>query len=86
MSFSFERIPSTDYKKHLMTLDWHAVFVPSIGVANVMLRGTLMYLALFTILRFIGRRQAGHFGPADLLVIVLTADAAQNGSARTTSR
>jgi uncharacterized membrane protein YcaP (DUF421 family) len=25
-----------------------------------------------------GRRQAGHFGPADLLVIVLIADAAQN--------
>ena len=38
-----------------------------------------MYLALFAILRFIGRRQAGHFGPADLLVIVLIADAAQNG-------
>jgi uncharacterized membrane protein YcaP (DUF421 family) len=37
-----------------------------------------MYLALFAILRFLGRRQAGHFGPADLLVIVLIADAAQN--------
>ena len=34
---------------------------------------------LFAILRFIGSRQAGHFGPADLLVIVLIADAAQNG-------
>jgi uncharacterized membrane protein YcaP (DUF421 family) len=34
---------------------------------------------MFTILRFIGRRQAGHFGPADLLVIVMIADAAQNG-------
>jgi uncharacterized membrane protein YcaP (DUF421 family) len=31
------------------------------------------------ILRFMARRQAGHFGPADLLVIVLIADAAQNG-------
>jgi len=38
-----------------------------------------MYLALFVILRFIARRQAGSFGPADLLVIVLIADAAQNG-------
>ena len=60
-------------------IDWHAVFVPSIGLAEVILRGTLMYLALFIILRFIGRRQAGHFGPADLLVIVMIADAAQNG-------
>jgi uncharacterized membrane protein YcaP (DUF421 family) len=78
MSFSLERILSTGFK-HLMTIDWHAVFVPSVGVAEVMLRGTLMYLALFIVLRFIGRRQAGHFGPADLLVIVLIADAAQNG-------
>ena len=62
-----------------MMIDWHAVFVPSIGLAEVILRGTLMYLALFIILRFIGRRQAGHFGPADLLVIVMIADAAQNG-------
>ncbi len=31
------------------------------------------------IMRFTARRQAGHFGPADLLVIVLIADAAQNG-------
>ena len=38
-----------------------------------------MYLGLFVILRFMARRQAGQFGPADLLVIVLIADAAQNG-------
>lgn len=62
-----------------MDVDWHGVFVPSLGLAEVVVRGTLMYLALFVILRFVGRRQAGHFGPADLLVIVLIADAAQNG-------
>ena len=38
-----------------------------------------MYGVMFILLRFIGRRQAGSFGPADLLVIVLIADAAQNG-------
>lgn len=59
-------------------IDWHSIFIPSIGIAEVVLRGSIMYLALFAILRFIGRRQAGHFGPADLLVIVLIADAAQN--------
>jgi uncharacterized membrane protein YcaP (DUF421 family) len=31
------------------------------------------------ILRFVAHRQAGQFGTADLLVIVLIADAAQNG-------
>lgn len=57
---------------------WESIFVPSLGIAEVMVRGTIMYLALFVIMRFLGRRQAGNFGPADLLVIVLIADAAQN--------
>ena len=50
-------------------INWHDVFQPSLGIAEVVLRGTLMYLVLFVILRFIARRQAGYFGPADLLVI-----------------
>jgi uncharacterized membrane protein YcaP (DUF421 family) len=64
--------------ERLFDVDWHAVFVPALGLVEVVVRGSIMYLALFAILRFIGRRQAGHFGPADLLVIVLIADAAQN--------
>ena len=62
-----------------MQIDWNGVFFPSLGIAEIVVRGTLMYLGLFMILRFMARRQAGHFGPADLLVIVLIADAAQNG-------
>ena len=62
----------------LFTVDWAAVFVPALGLPEIVLRGTIMYLILFSILRFMGRRQAGHFGPADLLVIVVIADAAQN--------
>lgn len=62
-----------------MSIDWSAVFVPTIGIAEIVLRGSIMYLGLFAVLRFMGRRQAGTFGPADLLVIVLIADAAQNG-------
>jgi uncharacterized membrane protein YcaP (DUF421 family) len=62
-----------------MGIDWNGVFVPAVGIAEIMLRGSIMYLGLFVILRFMGRRQAGNFGPADLLVIVLIADAAQNG-------
>jgi uncharacterized membrane protein YcaP (DUF421 family) len=61
------------------SVDWNAIFVPAIGLAEIIIRGSLMYLGLFAIMRFMARRQAGHFGPADLLVIVLIADAAQNG-------
>jgi uncharacterized membrane protein YcaP (DUF421 family) len=62
-----------------MGIDWNSIFVPAVGIAEIILRGSIMYLGLFVILRFMGRRQAGTFGPADLLVIVLIADAAQNG-------
>ena len=62
-----------------MDIDWNSVFVPAISLAEIILRGSIMYLGLFIILRVMGRRQAGNFGPADLLVIVLIADAAQNG-------
>lgn len=62
----------------LFTVDWNAMFVPVMGLSEIILRGTIMYLVLFGTLRFMGRRQAGHFGPADLLVIVVIADAAQN--------
>lgn len=63
----------------LLDVDWRAVFEPALGIAEIIVRGSLMYLALFAILRFFARRQSGSFGPADLLVIVLIADAAQNG-------
>ncbi len=62
-----------------MMIDWNAVFIPAVGIAEIILRGSIMYLGLFAILRLMARRQTGNFGPADLLVIVLIADAAQNG-------
>jgi uncharacterized membrane protein YcaP (DUF421 family) len=61
------------------SVDWQSVSVPGMGLAEVIIRGSIMYLCMFAILRFVGRRQAGHFGPAHLLVIVMIADAAQNG-------
>ena len=61
-------------------IDWQSVFVPTESILEVILRGTIMYLVMFTLLR-IFRRQAGSIGIADLLVIVVIADAAQNGMA-----
>lgn len=56
------------------------MFVPQQSVLEVFLRGTIMYLGMFALLR-IFRRQAGSLGIADLLVIVVIAYAAQNGMA-----
>jgi uncharacterized membrane protein YcaP (DUF421 family) len=61
-------------------IDWQAVFVPTESILEIVLRGTIMYLVIFALLR-IYRRQAGSFSIADLIVIVVIADAAQNGMA-----
>src|SRR5688572_3243103 len=59
-------------------VDWTAVFVPALPLAEVVLRGTLIYLALFVLLRMLPRREVGSIGTSDLLVVVLIADAVQN--------
>jgi uncharacterized membrane protein YcaP (DUF421 family) len=46
---------------------------------EIFARGSLMYLGLLTLVRIVGQREAGAIGLHDLLVIVLIADAAQNG-------
>lgn len=66
----------------LYDIDWRGLFIPTYSIGEVILRGTLMYLGLFVILRFLLKRQTGAVGIADLLVIVLIADAAQNALGR----
>lgn len=61
-------------------IDWNALFVPSMHVGEIVLRGTAVYLFLFVLLRVL-RREAGQIGIADLVVVVLIADAAQNALA-----
>jgi uncharacterized membrane protein YcaP (DUF421 family) len=62
-------------------MDWQELFVPSGSLAEVALRGAVMYLALFGLFRLMPRRHIGLLGTSDLLVVVLIADAAQNGMA-----
>ena len=61
----------------LLNIDWNSVFVPTVSLAEIVLRGTFVYLLLFFVLRVL-RREAGALGISDLLVVVLIADAAQN--------
>ena len=61
----------------LLQIDWKSVFVPTVSLAEIVLRGTVVYLLLFFVLRVL-RREAGALGISDLLVVVLIADAAQN--------
>jgi len=63
-----------------MEIDWKAMFLPE-QWAEVFLRGSIMYLALFALLRIVTRRRLGSLAPSDILVLVLLSDAAQNGMA-----
>jgi len=63
-------------------IDWKGMFSPGVPVAEIVLRGSIVYLSLFVLLRVVLKRQSGNVGLADLLVIVLIADAAQNAMSK----
>jgi uncharacterized membrane protein YcaP (DUF421 family) len=61
-------------------IDWHTMFVPTGNLLELVVRGSLMYLLILAGFR-VFRRDAGSLSVSDLLVVVLIADAAQNGMA-----
>ncbi len=64
--------------QRLFEVNWEKIFVPETSLLELIIRGTLMYFALFVALRFL-RRGIGGIGITDLLLVVIIADAAQNG-------
>ena len=54
------------------------LFEVHVSVPELVLRGTLVYWLLFLIFRFVLRRDVGAVGIADILLLVIVADAAQN--------
>jgi len=42
-----------------LPIDWNSFFVPATGLAEIIVRGSLMYVGLFIILRVMARRQQG---------------------------
>lgn len=57
------------------------LFSLSVPLWEIVLRGSAIYLSLTLLFRFVVRRDIGALGIADLLVIVLIADASQNAMA-----
>src|SRR5688500_17502440 len=64
----------------LGTFDWRQLFVPTGNPLELVLRASVMYLLILAGFR-VFRRDAGSLSVSDLLVVVLIADAAQNGMA-----
>jgi uncharacterized membrane protein YcaP (DUF421 family) len=64
-----------------MDVDWGKLFTFDTPVLEILVRGTLTYLAILVMLRVVGRRETGSVGITNLLTVVLLADAAQNAMA-----
>jgi uncharacterized membrane protein YcaP (DUF421 family) len=64
-----------------MDIDWEALFTFTVPPLELFVRGTVTYIFLFCLFRFVVRRDAGALGLSDLLVLVIIADAAQNAMA-----
>ena len=60
-------------------MDWHEIFGLSVSPWELVIRGTAMYFFLFLLFRVVVRRRVGSIGMADILILVIIADAAQNG-------
>ncbi len=64
----------------MQPIDWREMLVPSSSLLELIIRGSVMYLLILAGFRLF-RREAGSLSVSDLLVVVLIADAAQNGMA-----
>jgi uncharacterized membrane protein YcaP (DUF421 family) len=65
----------------LFDVDWSSIFIPSDSLLEIIIRGTLIYFICFVFLR-LARRGVGEIGITDVLIVVMIADAAQNGMSK----
>jgi uncharacterized membrane protein YcaP (DUF421 family) len=65
----------------LFEVDWSSIFIPSDSLLEIIIRGTLIYFICFIFLR-LARRGVGEIGITDVLIVVMIADAAQNGMSK----
>lgn len=63
------------------SINWREILVPDTSPVEIVLRGSITYIAIFLALRLVLKRQSSTLGMTDLLVLVLIADAAQNAMA-----
>jgi uncharacterized membrane protein YcaP (DUF421 family) len=81
LCFPVIAIAGSMYKGPFSEPDWEKIFYPNTPILEIFIRGTIVYLGIFIMLRVVLKREAGTVGMTDLLVIVLLADAAQNAMA-----
>jgi uncharacterized membrane protein YcaP (DUF421 family) len=59
-------------------MNWADLFGVTLNPLEIIVRGTVVYWSLFLVFRIVLRRDVGAVGMADVLLLVLIADASQN--------
>lgn len=62
-------------------MPWDTVFLPSTSLLELFIRGTVMYLMVFVLMRVVGRRESGQLNTSDLILVVIISEAASVGIA-----
>jgi uncharacterized membrane protein YcaP (DUF421 family) len=62
----------------ILGFDVGAAFIPDVSPFEMVVRGVIMYLAIFVLLRVVLRGRTGSMTTSDVLVLVIISDAAQN--------
>jgi uncharacterized membrane protein YcaP (DUF421 family) len=63
------------------SIQWEQMFTFTVSPIELFIRGTLTFLFLFCLFRFVVHRDVGGLGVSDLLVLVIISDASQNAMA-----
>jgi uncharacterized membrane protein YcaP (DUF421 family) len=50
------------------------MWVPDISVVELVVRATVVYLVLFVLLRFVGKKHVGQMSPFDLVVLLIISE------------
>lgn len=58
---------------------WESIFDPTHSLLDSVVRGTIVYLGLFALIRLVRNRRAGGVSVTDLLLVTLVGNALQNG-------
>jgi uncharacterized membrane protein YcaP (DUF421 family) len=50
------------------------MWIPSLSIVELIFRGVVVYLVLFALLRFIGKKHVGELSPFDLVVLLIISE------------
>lgn len=67
-------------------IDWSGLFGLSLNPVELIIRGTAIYRFIFLLFRLVLHRDIGAIAIADVMLLVLIADAASNGMSGGTTR